>query len=359
MDNINNLPVPARFQKEKIERIEDMFKRRKNISVEIVKKAFQIKEFELVGKKIKIVGVSHHPLTLEIPEFRTEIENAIENSSSVVLEAAPSVDTEYTLDDLKKMLLSADLFSKEEADIMLPVYIKGWKEDPTEDFFKKIEDIVAKNKKRLTIVDPNLDSFKNIELKSGDASIKKVKFISELFVLGYGYLSLRDLTRIIKPIAQPNKQKNKKDKDVLVESEKKGITRREFLKLGAVTALGALGVGSLISDFSSTRREVSAESRDRDAFDHFLYNLVDYRDAVIADELDKLSRDSIDSKPIVLIYGSGHISGIHYYSLNPRERKLKIQLYRPFFEKEDDNTKSFLYDSLDKKWEKQVKPNKN
>ena len=47
-------------------------------------------KLDIGGKTVEFYGVVHHPVTLEIPEFREKLESAIRRSSVVLLEWPPA-----------------------------------------------------------------------------------------------------------------------------------------------------------------------------------------------------------------------------------------------------------------------------
>lgn len=107
------------------------------------------------------------------------------------------------------------------------------------------------------------------------------------------------------------------------------ISRRAFI--GGM--LGTMASGSIVSlskvaDYFDKQTDKFVGRKDN-PLGQFLYNLQDYRNLVVPEALDDLSKREIKG-PIVVIYGDTHRSALKHYALSPKERKLKRQTYLPY-----------------------------
>ena len=117
----------------------------------------------------------------------------------------------------------------------------------------------------------------------------------------------------------------------LGEFMQKKISRRAFIGgMMSMAASGALTSLSKVAEFFDKQTDKSVGRKDN-PLGQFLYNLEDYRNLVVPEALEELSRREITG-PIVVIYGDTHRSALKHYTFAPKERGTKRKIYSPYDE---------------------------
>ncbi len=292
---------------------------------EEARKHWKTEQLEVNGRTVELIGVSHEPATLRIPEYQKKIEAAIANAAVVVLEGGPDMRKLYSLDLLLK-LMKEPMPEASRADA-LAIY-KSFENDPLILFFTEIQAMAARALTDIATLDPSEDLYKSVRLEYENIESEKDKetllvlAITTFFGSGAG-LAFREM--------QQRRQAEKSG----------GMSRRTFLKAMAGSAAVA---GMSQASILASENTYSYQDREENPLSFALYNSVDYRDVTIAEGIDKLTKESEETGPIEVIYGSKHIAGIRHYLENPVERKARLLAYGPFSGSPEDTFKVFTYD---------------
>lgn len=294
--------------------------------------AWQRDSFVLNGTKIEMFGIAHYPETLEVPEFKAELESAIENSSIVLYEIIPS-QNKYSPKELAEARIAIEPSMKGAEGFFENYYDRTINRNPNFQFYDQLEAYAAKKKKPIAVSDPLEDVYKSILLEKCDASAQEAKYwtmlISATLATGVGIASL-----LKKPA--DNFDWNKK------------ISRRGFAKILAGSA-ASVALGSFLSQKASEKNKNAEQmGRAKNPFGFALYEINDFRDAAAAEGLERLSKKFQGDKPVSIIYGSKHISSIKQYALSPLERKAKLLAYGPYRQHSGVETKIYEFDE---KWQ--------
>lgn len=260
-------------------------------AVKFAKESWHQEKFKLNGKDVVVYGLAHIPETFSL--YRNEIEDAISKASIVVLEG---VKTASGLNDPR-------LFS----EYTYPA------------FPGQMEWLAATHNKLVVTADP-----RNFSLNKDTLAL-----LSELDKEN------TDIEKIKKIISSSGPPISLAATAVAIIDYKKGIikrpmTRRAFLGVAAASA-GASLTASLSE--LATLKDISPDrGRQDNPLGAFLYELMDYRNVVVAEGLNRLSKNKIvtNNGPIVVFYGDAHRTALKHYAESPTERSLKLKSYLSF-----------------------------
>ncbi|MDP3957729.1 MAG: hypothetical protein Q8Q10_04480 [bacterium] len=326
-------PQPTREDAMKIaraERKERILQEFEKPDPNIIRESWKVETIDLHGKPVEIIGVAHHTDTLKVPEFREKLESAIAGASLVVLEGAPTTYKKYPVAAIKALLNSYyPEISDEDSEL---IYHKVIDDNPAGKFFEELQAIAARHQKDIATVDPNEDIYKGIILNAQNrlSEENKAGMVLASLVALVGLEAARRFMFVVDRYRQVK----------IVSGENPVISRRTFLKgmLGGMTLAGATAVSSVAS-FTGLVKD-----RKENPLGFALYNLTDYRDASVAEAIDRLSREDRGPGPIEVIYGRHHHGGIRHYLESPIERKARLLAYAPFEDSPEDSIKLFSYD---------------
>jgi hypothetical protein len=219
------------------------------------------------GSKVEFLGVSHTKNTLK--EFENEIREFVKDSEILVSEMA-----------------NFELNEKQFFEI--------------EDFYKAITQIAKEEKKKMIVPDP--------EKKFSDALVNTAISIAPCLVsFGSGAYLERKLYRMMAELNMRRFRKKCNDEynvqDVISE-KKKLMSRRDFLK--TMAAAGIVAAGGM-STVAGVFEQMGVQKEKGKLLEKFLLDSLDYRDALVAREILKLSEEN---KKISVIYGAKHFPGI-------------------------------------------------
>jgi len=262
----------------------------------MAKEFFHKESFQLNGKDFELCGVAHIPETIEL--HHQELETAIKKASAIVVEMGPDVES------LRSTLKNTNLI--EEAKAELGEFFH---------FYEYISRLAGTQNKLVINADPSEGGKGEEYFRDGGLLYEKDEQIQNVKTLISAGLPVALIA-----FALRNK---------FGEIMQKKISRRAFLggMLGAA-ASGSMASLSKMADGFNNLTDKFVGIKDN-PLGQFLYNLADYRDLVVAEALDDLSKREIKG-PIVVIYGDTHRSALRHYTFAPKERKLKRQTYLPY-----------------------------
>ncbi|MBI5222285.1 MAG: hypothetical protein HY980_02200 [Candidatus Magasanikbacteria bacterium] len=304
-----------------------------------IKEFWQEGKFQINGTDVETYGVAHRPETLQVKECRDKIESAISRSSIVLLEGEPDVtDKKFSFQEISDLAKFLGLEIPEQK--LKSDYRRIVDKNPYADFFKQIQIIAADHQVRIASADPAGDSYKALLLQKCDLDVQEIKQLIMLLST-VGCLGSMGLDKILSFF-----DKNQSHVDVK-QTPPATSTRRKFLKsIAGISGLAAFS--GFFSSSASALRSLSGPlkgSRAENPIGFALYDLMDFRDVVVAEGLDVLSKKINGQGPIVVIYGSAHIGGIQFYAEHPLERKAKLLTYGPFVVKSDLGTRVYEFDT--------------
>ncbi len=127
-------------------------------------------------------------------------------------------------------------------------------------------------------------------------------------------------------------------------AEKQGCTRRDFLKclFGYGVAVGA-GASMLCGSHLGiiAKQLISENLLMRYGIDDALsYGLLDFRNIIIADGIEKLTK--LEDGKMVAVHGDAHSDPIDFYLMNPTARKKRLA-YFPYEQIAEARIKKFVY----------------
>ncbi len=261
------------------------------------KKSFRQEKFEHGNLEIDMIGVTHIAET--IPLYRKEMEEKVKASDFTILETANEFDSPE-LARGRAALTDKDDF-----------------------FFLEVERMIRKHQKSLVIADPAYDY--------GDSPKKYQDRLFELDAEVAGLAKLAGLGAAVtgggiaveRVISKTGALISKKLGDEDVDPS---LSRRDFLRLSAASAVAAGGYSVLTDNHEHASGYRYQGNRAT------LYNLTDYRDAVVAEGINKLSQSFSKKMKAALVFGAAHIDGIKYYLDNPVVRMAKLKIYKPYQE---------------------------
>jgi len=246
---------------------------------------------------IKMIGVPH--TAYAIPVLRQRLEAMIDESDLTILETGVQIKS--------------------------PEYARLKKIDSHPDavFFYQVEQMAKMRKNKIILIDPG---YSHIGTDNEQNSYQKKLFdlddkIQAGLALGGSAAVSAGMVAGAWAMA-----------DAL---NKKVMSRRTFLKLGASAALTASGLGSVtVAKNNEQHKNLALQPEERVG----LYNFHDYRDVVIAEGITKLSKSLTEKTTATLVFGMGHVDGIKYYLDNPEMRAFKLAAYKPY----KDNSQTYI-----------------
>ncbi len=138
-------------------------------------------------------------------------------------------------------------------------------------------------------------------------------------------------------------------KKLKLEKKPQEPTRRNFLK-GLFKTTAQIGIGASLFGGSFLTFEVKGAFSEKmitkyDLEDALTVGMLDFRNLMIAEGLDKMTR--LDYDNILLIHGEAHSDPIHFYATHPAHRKKRF-LYYPYELLGRKGIRKFVYNN--KKW---------
>jgi hypothetical protein len=247
-----------------------------------------------------MIGVTHIAET--IPLYRKEMEEKVKASDFTILETANEVD---------------------DPELARGRVVLAGKDDT---FFLAVEQMVRKHGRSLVRTDPVYDygdSPKEYRERLFELD-KKVAGLAKLAGLGAAVTGVTGGGIVAeRVINKTGALISKKSGDEAVDPR---LNRRDFLRLSAASAVAAGGYSILADNHEHASGYRYQGNRAA------LYNLTDYRDAVIAEGINKLAQSFSKKMKATLVFGAAHIDFIKYYLENPTVRTAKLKIYKPYRE---------------------------
>ncbi len=264
--------------------------------------------------EIEMMGVAHTVETL--PRHRAKIEAVIKNTDLLILESA-----------------------QEAKDSSLARGKGNGAVSPDGMFFLEVERMVRKYGKGLVTTDPFYgDGVQEEEhrdvMEEGEKLVQNTRrFIgiagATASVAGGGLTIASTIEKAAQGKSDPNENNTT-------------ISRRNFLKLSAA------GAGVLLSHkIAGATAEAQNYGKSDSGEPMSDYQLNDYRDVVISEGIDMMSRSFMKKKKVSLLFGAHHIKGIRYYLDHPDIRRAKLALYKPFRQLSEPKLRAYHFE-LDK-----------
>ena len=289
-----------------------------NISKDTDLESFRGRRFDQItvdhgNLEIEMMGIAH--ITESLPRCRGKIEAAIKDSDFLILE---------NIVEAKDSNLARGGGVAVSSDGM---------------FFLEVERMVRKYGKGLVTTDPyygdgtqekeHKDSMEGRERLVKDARVLAGVTGAIASVGGGGLVAASVLEKLSKnnmPVGESR------------------VSRRDFLKFSAAGA-GALLSHKVAGGVSAEDKNYGNPNTGDPSFD---YQLNDYRDVVIAEGIDMMSRSFTRKRKVSLLFGAHHLKGIRYYLDHPDIRRAKMALYEPFQQVADPKLRAYHFE-LDKK----------
>lgn len=310
--NVKDLNTEVKkLTKEQEEYVSGVFDTNRNTAESFVRKHWKRESCEVNGSRVELYGIVHVPKTLDV--FKKELEKAIENSSAVVLEYAPNASGFYSEENLNDWAeIFKSVLDEKEIKISKEEIKKSISNTNTAAFYGEIEKIIAEKGKNLFVIDP--DNLGDMKSSSELVEFDKNKEIASLVVSAggiTGYIALE-----------------------LLQKFRNNITRRSFLK-NLIGFIGFANLFPLISSMSDrTMRFAGVETRDVPVAGGMMgalaFNLFDYREVSVSHGINEITKEGKREKPLVVIYGAGHVESIKHYLESPKEREVKNISYAPY-----------------------------
>ena len=293
-------------------------------------------KLDIGGKTVEFYGVVHHPVTLEIPEFREKLESAIRRSSVVLLEWPPA-QLELSVEEF--LAIAHDMnahASEEELRTEFEIKVQG---NPFIQFFHELASVAAKEGKDVAHADPIRGATSGLSLELAELKSDAIKMA--LFLSSMGIVVTSEMIQRI--VGVPHDVRRRVNR-----AEEGGMTRRSFLKKAAVVSAG-IGAMTGASIAAGLNELYGDADRDENKFGLFLQSMMDYRDCSVADAMVKLSGELKEDETMAVVYGAAHLPGISHYLDHPTERAAKLLSYVPIFGRAS-RSKPSRYTYRDGKW---------
>jgi hypothetical protein len=278
------------------------------------------------GKRIEFYGVSHIPETAK--KYAHEFHEAFKSAGTVLLECGPHTSMGHSDKSRDLVQEAAKLYegrelSEEELCNFLDMHRPGVR------FFNMMKYLAENYNKPIVSADP-LTLAVDEKLVDREIFISKAKIFLAMEAAGLG---MAIDSKRFKSGSSP------------ATSKKSVLGRRAFVGLmGGVMA--ASGASALITNENNNHRLQRADNK----LGILIHNLLDYRNVVVAEGLDRLTRDSNIKEPIVVVYGDYHRREIRFYLEHPKERKVKRNTYKPYDQLAEPRMKKFNFDQQNKSW---------
>ncbi|MFA4872817.1 MAG: hypothetical protein WC659_02680 [Patescibacteria group bacterium] len=302
---------------------------------------FERDTFTINDKRVEFYGIVHD---IKLPErYWKVLEDAIQRASIVVLEYAPQASGLYDRSFIAKHRESLKKYFPDFAeleDISDQEIFEALIREPSLHFYREMENLAARHKKRIVTIDPHLLAHEKIhELYKTD---QKADLIKSLGMVGGAtgvLLSAILRKKLIGEHVRGENGENKKEED-----SSSTYTRRRFLdttlKAGigisaTVGALSTLSKGAQILGHPEYGKKLGYDDqfvgREENPLGAFLYDEVDFKDVMIAKGMDEVTQHMhAEDEEAAMIYGFFHKTGIGHYLRSPRERAAREQLYAPY-----------------------------
>lgn len=262
--------------------------------------------------EIEMMGVAHTVETL--PRHRGKIESAIKNSDFFILESVVEANDSNLTRGKGGSAVSSDGM-----------------------FFLEVERMVRKHGKGLVTMDPYYgDGIREEEHRDEMEKSEKLVKDTRRLVGAAGMV-----TSIAGAAFSAHSLQEVSSQGKGIEESK--ISRRDFLKLSAA------GASALLSHkVASVETEARNYGDVKTGVPTFDYQLNDYRDVVIAEGIDMMSRSFTKKKKVSLLFGAHHLKGIRYYLDHSDIRRAKLALYKPFQQKAEPKLRAYHFE-MDKR----------
>ncbi len=271
----------------------------------------EIKEFEIEGAKIRLIGVPH-----ETDHFwgnKEFYEREIKNADVLLLESMPE-QTGYNFEQNKQEMMEYFGISGEEYYFL--IYGKGI------GYYVRLADLAQSLEKPAAVVDPikTLGRVPGEKAKVVDQQAIRRNFL--IAGLSFGFLFIDS---VVLPEVKGLINRLKKEESETGKQEKK-ISRRGFLR-GILGGVGVIASGSLFQRFMyDSQGRAKGAKEVAQTLMPLAHDLEDYRNVVVAEGLNQLAKIYPDKK-ITVFYGKAHPSFIERYAKNDSERELKLRTY--------------------------------
>lgn len=273
--------------------------RRKEVSPQEVKEAWQTREWRIGDTVVRALGVSHVQETFL--EFRPQIDEAIAKSDVVVNEFAPEAQGLY---DQKRAASLRDKTSRFNEKYTLEqvrqAYIQSERSSNLGAFHHEVEMVTAKYGKDMAVADlmfaKDAEEFLQFshshtkqaeEIDARKDGLKRAGALAGALAVGMGGVGV-----------------------AVSDPDKRLLSRRKLLGMAAAAAgMAAAGtLPSLIETPPSVAKQFQNELE-------YIPDGVRMRDAKLAESLQKLAQAGY--KNIAFIYGTEHLEGVEGYLADP------------------------------------------
>ncbi|MES2134781.1 MAG: hypothetical protein V4449_00890 [Patescibacteria group bacterium] len=280
-----------------------------------IKQGWRPHAVEVDGKRVHFYGVAHTRDTLIY--HGKELKEAIEGASLVLLEGAPIAGDLFNRKKIENLYKK---IQKNSGYRTIDEFIQNLHDDYFVEFYSVVERIAACAGVPIALADPEAHEYKTIhDLRNLDTTVQNTKLATAL-ASASGIIGLAFCEAFRR---NPNP------------------SRRSFLLGGGALALttGVTGTSAMADALETKLMEqggiedvVERTGRSHELLDPALYNLMDFRNVVAAGGLVSLIKNFPQlSRKIVVIYGAAHQASIEYYSKHHVERKVRAEMYRPYW----------------------------
>lgn len=258
-------------------------------SPEDIDRYWQRESFELNGKEVDFIGVSHLPETAE--RYGKELEEAIGRASVVVLEAAPVAERIYS----NEMVDALEELARQQGRTMTrEEIIEMLEQAPGLRFYRAMEHIAAEKGTPIATLDParheplvSKDRLTETDMKLAWAKL----YIALGGTAGFVGLEAAEGIREARRGARERREAREAEsrgEPAPARTEAPLMSRRQFLGR-ALGGAAALVGGSL---FASGLNASGKRGRKDNPIGPLLYDALDYRDTCVAKGLDALTKKS-------------------------------------------------------------------
>ena len=263
---------------------------------------YDVYEFDLEGKKVKVIGVSHAEQLLDY--YREALESEISQADTVILEAPIEALNFFGENNMQNAI---DLFRDQlHIDFTSPAELEDvLRSDTKFQFFLQVEEMIARLDKTMISVDP-----------LGGTSIEKVSQTekTDLAIACFKILAMLSSIGII-----------------TLSKGSAEISRRNFLKMTGAALVGFIatinGISFSLSELRTYKAGSQKDLTQRNKLWQLLYDSNDYRELCYGEGLAQLATEE-EQESFLVICGAQHARNVvHYAETDERKRKARNALY--------------------------------
>jgi len=282
------------------------------------------------------------------------------------LEYAPQASGIYDRESIARNLGNLRKWLRDETASVRQIY-EALIQDRHLHFWYEIENLCARKGKRIITIDPDvIDHERMTALYDRNKDVDTLK-LAALVGGVTGMVCSVLLRRKLQEKPGQQSANELSEQEITTQDQPSTMPRREFLRKSLMATAGVSLGASVLSGLSEGASALNdAEywgqkygykdqyvGREENPLGTFLYNAEDFRDVMVAKGLEHVPTVSQDDRPVGMIYGLGHKSGVGRYIRSPVERDMREKFYSPFKEAVGPHKlRMYEYDATKGEWRK-------